>query len=75
MIKKTIKKKKKISRKNNIENMIPIIIELKRYLQNLHSPLVKNLMAYLRSVVQDFRVEMEGMIITLFNDEKKEEKK
>jgi len=52
----------KISKKNNIENMIPVIIELKHYLEDHRSPLLKNLMAFLCSLVKDFRVEMEDLM-------------
>ena len=52
----------KISKKNNIENMIPAVIELKHYLEDHRSPLLKNLMAFLCSLVKDFRVEMEDLM-------------
>lgn len=42
--------------------MIPVIIELKHSLEDSRSPLLKNLMAFLCSLVKDFRVEMEDLM-------------
>jgi condensin-2 complex subunit D3 len=47
-------------KKNVLENTIPIIIELKNFLEKEHSPLLKNLMEYLKEIMKDFKDEVEG---------------
>ncbi len=49
-----------IVKKNLVENIIPIIIGLKNALERKQSPLQKNLMAYLREVMRDFKEEVNG---------------
>jgi condensin-2 complex subunit D3 len=50
-----------ISRKIAVENTIPIVIRLKHLLESRHSPLLRNLMLFLRDLVRDFRVEMDDV--------------
>jgi hypothetical protein len=53
-----------ISRKIAVENIIPIVIHLKRLMEQRRSPLLKQVMLYLREVVKDFRVEMEDLFVS-----------
>lgn len=52
----------KIVKKNLVENIIPIIIGLKNALERKQSPLQKNLMAYLREVMRDFKEEVNDIM-------------
>jgi condensin-2 complex subunit D3 len=45
-----------------LENIIPIIIELKRLLEKHRSPLLRNLMEYLKELMKDYKDEVNGML-------------
>ena len=58
-------KKKIISqvvKKNVIENIIPIVIALKHKLEKLRSPLLDDLMTYLREVMKDYKNEVKEIL-------------
>ena len=42
------------------ENVVPIIIELKRALEKCRSPLLKNVMLYMKEVMRDYKKEVDG---------------
>jgi hypothetical protein len=47
-------------KKNVLENVVPIINELKRFLESKHSPLLKGLMECLRELLKDYKDEIGG---------------
>nr|XP_058971616.1 condensin-2 complex subunit D3-L-like [Pocillopora verrucosa] len=51
-----------VLKKNMIENIIPIIIELKHMLEKQHSPLLKDLMSCLKEVMKDYRSEVQEVL-------------
>lgn len=51
-----------VLKKNMIENIIPIIIELKHMLEKKHSPLLKDLMSCLKEVMKDYRSEVQEVL-------------
>eukprot|EP01080_Neovahlkampfia_damariscottae_P005679 gene5679-9500_t len=51
----------KILKKHIAENVIPVIIELKRTLEKQRSPLIKNLMEYLKLIMNDYKQEMKDV--------------
>jgi condensin-2 complex subunit D3 len=51
----------KILNKHISENVIPVIVELKRTLEKQRSPLTKNLMEYLRLIMNDYKSEMKDV--------------
>ncbi|KAJ7392206.1 Condensin-2 complex subunit D3 [Desmophyllum pertusum] len=51
-----------VLKKNMIENIIPIIIELKHMLEKQHSPLLKDLMSCLKEVMKDYRSEVQDVL-------------
>merc|ERR1711862_677495 len=58
-------KKKIISqvvKKNVIENIIPIVIALKHKLEKFRSPLLDDLMTYLREVMKDYKNEVKEIL-------------
>ncbi len=54
---------KQIVKKNVLENIVPIIIELKRLLEKNHSPLLRNLMEYLKELLKDFKDEVSDILV------------
>lgn len=52
----------KIVRKNVVENIVPIVIGLKGFLEYQRSPLMKGLMVYLREVMKDFSTEIADVM-------------
>ncbi|MBN3304121.1 CNDD3 protein, partial [Amia calva] len=48
-----------VQKKNFIENVIPIITSLKTMLEEMRIPALKDLMAYLREMMQDYRNEVK----------------
>jgi adenosine deaminase len=48
-------------KKNVLENIVPIVIELKRYLEKRRSPLLKNVMEYLKEMLKDYKEEISGL--------------
>ncbi|RZF40131.1 hypothetical protein LSTR_LSTR014414 [Laodelphax striatellus] len=51
-----------VVKKNVIEHTVPIIIKLKHKLKQLKSPLVKDLMAYLRELMKDYKTEINEIL-------------
>ena len=49
-------------KKNVIENIIPIIISLKHKLEEQKSPLLDDLMNYLRELMKDYKNEVKDML-------------
>ena len=47
---------------NVIENIIPIVIALKHKLEKLRSPLLDDLMTYLREVMKDYKNEVKEIL-------------
>uniref|UniRef100_UPI00398E4DCE condensin-2 complex subunit D3 n=1 Tax=Pristiophorus japonicus TaxID=55135 RepID=UPI00398E4DCE len=50
-----------VQKKNFIENIIPIVSSLKSQLEQKHIPALKDLMHYLREVMQDYRNEVKDL--------------
>ncbi|XP_067910020.1 condensin-2 complex subunit D3 isoform X2 [Heterodontus francisci] len=50
-----------VQKKNFIENIIPIVTSLKSQLEQKHIPALKDLMHYLREVMQDYRNEVKDL--------------
>jgi len=46
---------------NVIENIVPIIVELKNLLEKQHSPLLRHLMMYLKELMKDYKEEVNGI--------------
>eukprot|EP01119_Soliformovum_irregulare_P025524 TRINITY_DN9493_c0_g1_i1.p1 TRINITY_DN9493_c0_g1~~TRINITY_DN9493_c0_g1_i1.p1 ORF type:complete len:1075 (-),score=286.46 TRINITY_DN9493_c0_g1_i1:69-3293(-) len=53
----------KIVKKNVLENIVPIIIEMKHLLEKNHSPLIKDLMEYLIDMMKDYKDEIEDILV------------
>ena len=53
-----------ISRKLAIETIIPIVVQLKRLLEEKRSPLLRDIMVFLREIVKDFRVEFQDLMVS-----------
>ncbi|XP_072886251.1 condensin-2 complex subunit D3 isoform X2 [Hemitrygon akajei] len=50
-----------VQKKNFVENIIPIVSSLKSQLEQKHIPALKDLMHYLREVMQDYRNEVKEL--------------
>jgi hypothetical protein len=44
-----------MSRKQLMEHVVPIVLELKRRLENFHSPLLKDLMSFFADLAKSYR--------------------
>jgi len=53
----------KIVKKNILENIVPILIELKHLLEKHRSPLLKYLMLYLKELLKDFKSELQDIVV------------
>lgn len=53
----------KIVKKNILENIVPILIELKHLLEKHRSPLLKYLMMYLKELLKDFKSELQDIVV------------
>ncbi len=51
----------KISKKNLVENVVPIVLGLKSMLEKQHSPLLKNVLTYLCEISIDHKQELAGV--------------
>ena len=47
---------------NVIENIVPIVIALKRKLEEMKSPLIDHLMSYLREIMKDYKSEVKEIL-------------
>lgn len=56
-----------VLKKHVQENVVPVIIELKRVLENKKSPVLKQLMEYLQSLMSDYKSEINGMYLMFSN--------
>ncbi|XP_076150285.1 condensin-2 complex subunit D3 [Alosa pseudoharengus] len=63
MIVKTMQKKliSHAQKKNFMENVIPIVLGLKNLLEEKRSPVLGNLMRYLRVITEDYRAELKEL--------------
>jgi len=52
----------KIVKKNVMENIVPIVIELKKLLEKHRSPLLGDLMLFLKELIKDYRDEMNEVL-------------
>lgn len=53
-----------VMKKNVIENIVPIVTSLKHLLETKRSPVLKELMLYLRELVKDFKNEIKEILIS-----------
>lgn len=51
-----------IVKRNVIENIIPIVIAAKHLFEKERSPLLKDLLLYLKELMQDYRNEIDGRL-------------
>jgi len=51
----------KIAKKNVVENVVPIAVELKRFFEREHSPLLRNLTLFFKALMQDHKKEMQDI--------------
>lgn len=52
-----------IMRKTAVEQILPLIIELKHLLELKHSPLLKDLWSFLSVLLKDYRTEMDDIAV------------
>lgn len=53
----------KMSKKNFLENVVPVLIGLKHKLESMHSPLMRNLLHYIRELFKLYRQEVKGIFM------------
>jgi hypothetical protein len=53
----------KVMKRNVIENIVPIVVELKHLLEQRRSPLLRSLMAFLRELMRDHREEVSDVLV------------
>ena len=51
-----------VVKRNVIENIVPIVVEMKRKLASLQSPLMGDLMRFLRELVKDYKDEIQQVL-------------
>ncbi|GFO01088.1 condensin-2 complex subunit d3-like [Plakobranchus ocellatus] len=51
-----------VVRRNVIENIVPVVISLKHMLEKARSPLLKDLMGYLRELMKDYKNEVKDIL-------------
>ncbi|XP_055997299.1 condensin-2 complex subunit D3-like isoform X2 [Ostrea edulis] len=51
-----------VVKKNVIENIVPIVVSLKHMLEKHRSPVLKDLMYYLRELMQDYKSEVKDIL-------------
>ena len=54
----------KMSRRQLMDHVIPILVSLKHKLESVHSPLLKDVMAYLRELTRSFKSEVKAVLAT-----------
>lgn len=52
----------KIVKKNTVENLVPVVIGLKIHLEKIRSPIMRQLMFYLRELVCDYKEEISDIM-------------
>jgi condensin-2 complex subunit D3 len=52
----------KLVKKNALENIVPLLIELKRLLERKRSPLLADLMLYLQELLSDYQSEIDEIL-------------
>ena len=53
----------KLVKKNAMENIVPLLIELKRQLERTRSPLLRFVMLYLQELLGDYRDEVDEILV------------
>ncbi len=56
-----------IVKRNVIENITPIVVAAKHLFEKERSPLLRNLLAYLKELMQDYKNEVSGTLQTHLN--------
>lgn len=51
-----------LQKKNTLESVVPILIELKRLCERQQSPLLRHLMQYLKELMADYKNELEDVL-------------
>ncbi|XP_065903031.1 condensin-2 complex subunit D3-L-like isoform X3 [Dysidea avara] len=51
-----------IVKKNVIENIVPIVVSIKHMFEKAHSPLLKDLMLYLKELMKDYRTDVADIL-------------
>lgn len=51
-----------VVRENLVENMIPVVINLKNKLEAARSPLLRSLLMFLREIMRDYKAEVKEML-------------
>ncbi|RDD41814.1 Condensin-2 complex subunit D3 [Trichoplax sp. H2] len=52
-----------VTRKNTIENIVPIIVAVKKQLETIRSPLLRDMMLYLKELTKDYRNELNEILV------------
>lgn len=52
-----------VVKRNIVENMVPIVIALKHKLHEMRSPLLRELMVFLREMMKDYRTEIKDILV------------
>mmetsp|Transcript_25687 Transcript_25687/g.64635 ORF Transcript_25687/g.64635 Transcript_25687/m.64635 type:complete len:1390 (-) Transcript_25687:1856-6025(-) len=52
----------RLARKNLMENVVPILAELKRLLERMHSPLLRHLLSALTEMTRDYKEEIKEIV-------------
>eukprot|EP01105_Mastigella_eilhardi_P021256 TRINITY_DN5134_c0_g2_i5.p1 TRINITY_DN5134_c0_g2~~TRINITY_DN5134_c0_g2_i5.p1 ORF type:complete len:1008 (+),score=249.84 TRINITY_DN5134_c0_g2_i5:1158-4181(+) len=52
----------KIAKRNVLENVVPTAIELKHFFEKQHSPLLRNLMIFFKTLMQEYKQEMTEIL-------------
>ena len=50
-----------IVKRNVVENIVPVVVSAKHLFEKERSPLLKNLLQYLKELMQDYKNEVAGM--------------
>jgi condensin-2 complex subunit D3 len=58
----------KISKKNLVENIVPVVISFKNILEKQRSPLLRPLLTYLREIMTDHKQEVQGITFACCRD-------
>jgi hypothetical protein len=52
-----------VMKKNLVENIVPVAVELKHHLEAVHSPLLGKLIRFLQRIIREHRSEMEDLLV------------
>ena len=53
----------KADRKNMVETVLPVIMDLKHFLERMHSPLLYNIGLLFKAFLQDYKKEMQDILV------------